>query len=172
MKQKSQLYEDISLNSLISQCFNCIVITNNEYCIILNFKHRFALFLILQVTHMLKVRQPYFSNLIEQDSGVVTAGMIDTRHSSNISEEDAKTDLYKPVFKFEDVKELMSKGVEEYNKIHPRIKLALYKVGRWIFFSLHQILSISIDMICFAYDLNFFLKLFFNALLILRMKFM
>eukprot|EP00105_Crassostrea_gigas_P044993 XP_019929141.1 PREDICTED: dynein beta chain, ciliary isoform X4 [Crassostrea gigas] len=80
-----------------------------------------------EVTHMLKVRQPYFSNLIEQDSGVVTAGMIDTRHSSNISEEDAKTDLYKPVFKFEDVKELMSKGVEEYNKIHPRIKLALYK---------------------------------------------
>lgn len=96
--------------------------------------YRFAIFLILQVTHMLKVRQPYFSNLIEQDSGVVTAGMIDTRHSSNISEEDAKTDLYKPVFKFEDVKELMSKGVEEYNKIHPRIKLALYKVGRWIFF--------------------------------------
>lgn len=83
---------------------------------------------------MLKVRQPYFSNLIEQDSGVVTAGMIDTRHSSNISEEDAKTDLYKPVFKFEDVKELMSKGVEEYNKIHPRIKLALYKVGRLTFF--------------------------------------
>ncbi|XP_056010102.1 uncharacterized protein LOC125667097 [Ostrea edulis] len=80
-----------------------------------------------EVTQMLRVRQPYFSNLIEQDSGVVTAGMIDTRHSSNISEEDAKTDLYKPVFKFKDVKELMSKGVEEYNKIHPRIKLALYK---------------------------------------------
>nr|XP_022320176.1 dynein beta chain, flagellar outer arm-like isoform X6 [Crassostrea virginica] len=80
-----------------------------------------------EVTQMLRVRQPYFSNLIEQDSGVVTAGMIDTRHSSNISEEDAKTDLYKPVFRFEEVKELMSKGVEEYNKIHPRIKLALYK---------------------------------------------
>ena len=79
---------------------------------------------------MLRVRQPYFSNLIEQDSGVVTAGMIDTRHSSNISEEDAKTDLYKPVFRFEEVKELMSKGVEEYNKIHPRIKLALYKVRK------------------------------------------
>lgn len=101
---------------------------------ILNLKYRYALFLFSQVTHMLKVRQPYFSNLIEQDSGVVTAGMIDTRHSSNISEEDAKTDLYKPVFKFEDVKELMSKGVEEYNKIHPRIKLALYKVGRFTFF--------------------------------------
>ena len=85
---------------------------------------------ISQVTQMLRVRQPYFSNLIEQDSGVVTAGMIDTRHSSNISEEDAKTDLYKPVFRFEEVKELMSKGVEEYNKIHPRIKLALYKVRK------------------------------------------
>lgn len=98
---------------------------------------------------MLKVRQPYFSNLIEQDSGVVTAGMIDTRHSSNISEEDAKTDLYKPVFKFEDVKELMSKGVEEYNKIHPRIKLALYKVGGWTFFSTLNFINFhGYDLFC------------------------
>ena len=101
-----------------------------------NYNPFFVLILIIifvfisQVTQMLRVRQPYFSNLIEQDSGVVTAGMIDTRHSSNISEEDAKTDLYKPVFRFEEVKELMSKGVEEYNKIHPRIKLALYKVRK------------------------------------------
>ena len=101
-----------------------------------NYNPYFVLILIIifvfisQVTQMLRVRQPYFSNLIEQDSGVVTAGMIDTRHSSNISEEDAKTDLYKPVFRFEEVKELMSKGVEEYNKIHPRIKLALYKVRK------------------------------------------
>lgn len=118
--------------------------------------YRFAIFLILQVTHMLKVRQPYFSNLIEQDSGVVTAGMIDTRHSSNISEEDAKTDLYKPVFKFEDVKELMSKGVEEYNKIHPRIKLALYKVGRWIFFLYIKFINFHwYDMFCIWFKFFF-----------------
>ena len=55
--------------------------------------------------------------------------MIDARHISNISEDDAKTDLYKPKFNIKDVKDLMIKGVEEYNKIHPRIKLALYKVG-------------------------------------------
>jgi hypothetical protein len=35
----------------------------------------------------------------------------------------------------------MSKGVEEYNKIHPRIKLALYKVGRIIW-------CCDIEMLC------------------------
>ena len=78
---------------------------------------------------MIRTRQPQFSNLIEQDSGIVTAGMIDTRHSTKVSEEDAKTDLYKPFTKINDVKELMIKGEEEYNKIHPRIKLSLYKVS-------------------------------------------
>ncbi|KAJ8316357.1 hypothetical protein KUTeg_006371 [Tegillarca granosa] len=79
-----------------------------------------------QIHLMIKTRQPLFSNLIEQDSGIVTAGMIDMRHSSSVSEEDAKTDIYRPVFNMKGVKDLMSKGVEEYNKIHPRIKLALY----------------------------------------------
>ncbi|XP_053409232.1 uncharacterized protein LOC123561373 isoform X4 [Mercenaria mercenaria] len=79
------------------------------------------------VQTMIRTRQPQFSNLIEQDSGIVTAGMIDTRHSTKVSEEDAKTDLYKPFNNLNEVKDLMSKGVEEYNKIHPRIKLSLYK---------------------------------------------
>lgn len=79
---------------------------------------------------MIRTRQPQFSNLIEQDSGIVTAGMIDTRHSTKVSEEDAKTDLYKPFYSLTEVKDLMGKGVEEYNKIHPRIKLSLYKVIR------------------------------------------
>ncbi|XP_069115919.1 uncharacterized protein [Argopecten irradians] len=76
---------------------------------------------------LVKTRRPLFSNLIEQDSGVVTAGMIDMRHSSQVSEEDARTDLYKPVYIDTEAKALMERGVEEYNKIHPRIKLALYK---------------------------------------------
>lgn len=78
---------------------------------------------------MIRTRQPQFSNLIEQDSGIVTAGMIDTRHSTKVSEEDAKTDLFKPFYNLSEVKDLMTKGVEEYNKIHPRIKLSLYRVG-------------------------------------------
>ena len=77
---------------------------------------------------IIRTRQPLFSNLIEQDSGIVTAGMIDTRHSTKVSEEDAKTDLYKPFYNVNEVKDLMVKGVEEFNKIHPRIKLSLYKV--------------------------------------------
>ncbi|KAK7479589.1 hypothetical protein BaRGS_00029138 [Batillaria attramentaria] len=64
---------------------------------------------------------------MEQDSGIVTAGMIDTRSSANVTEEDARTDLYRPAKSLKDVTDLLEKGVEEYNKIHPRIKLALYK---------------------------------------------
>ena len=70
--------------------------------------------------------KPIFSNLVEQDSGLVTAGNVLT-HSSNATEE--KTDLYKPVYSTSDVKALMEHGVEEYNKTHPRIKLALYRVS-------------------------------------------
>ena len=84
---------------------------------------------IIQVQTMIRTRQPQFSNLIEQDSGIVTAGMIDTRHSTKVSEADAKTDLFKPFYDLRVVKDLKVKGVEEYNKIHPRIKLSLYKVS-------------------------------------------
>ncbi|XP_070202269.1 uncharacterized protein [Littorina saxatilis] len=76
---------------------------------------------------IVKPRMPLFSNLMEQDSGIVTAGMIDARSSANVTEEDARTDLYKPSKTAKDVTDLLEKGVEEYNKIHPRIKLALYK---------------------------------------------
>ena len=65
---------------------------------------------------------------MEQDSGIVTAGMIDARSSANVTEEDARTDLYKPAKSVKEVTDLLEKGVEEFNKIHPRIKLALYKV--------------------------------------------
>ena len=60
----------------------------------------------------------------------MTAGMIDARSSANVTEEDARTDLYRPARTAQEVTDLLEKGVEEFNKIHPRIKLALYKVGR------------------------------------------
>ena len=34
----------------------------------------------------------------------------------------------RPAKSYTEVKELLDRGVEEYNKIHPRIKVALYKV--------------------------------------------
>ncbi|GFO25145.1 dynein beta chain, ciliary-like, partial [Plakobranchus ocellatus] len=80
-----------------------------------------------QIQTIIRPRSPLFSNLIEQDSGIVTAGTINTRTNNNVSDEDAKTDLYRPAKSFTAVKDLLEKGVEEYNKIHPRIKLALYK---------------------------------------------
>ncbi|KAH9514965.1 hypothetical protein Btru_021540, partial [Bulinus truncatus] len=80
-----------------------------------------------QIQSYIKPRAPLFSNLIEQDSGLVTAGMIDARSAASVSEEDAKTDLYRPAKSYAAIKELLDKGLEEYNKIHPKIKLALYK---------------------------------------------
>ncbi|XP_071095883.1 uncharacterized protein [Haliotis cracherodii] len=80
-----------------------------------------------QIQLVTSINPPMFSNLIEQDSGIVTAGRTDSRHSASVSDKDAKTDLYKPMSSLQEVKELMERGVEEYNKIHPRIKLALYK---------------------------------------------
>ncbi|XP_076457719.1 uncharacterized protein LOC143291635 isoform X3 [Babylonia areolata] len=80
-----------------------------------------------QIQSIVRPRTPLFSNLMEQDSGIVTAGMIDARSSANVTEEDARTDLYKPAKSAKDVTDLLEKGVEEFNKIHPRIKLALYK---------------------------------------------
>ncbi|GFR61341.1 dynein beta chain, ciliary [Elysia marginata] len=83
-----------------------------------------------QIQTIIRPRSPLFTNLMEQDSGIVTAGMINTRVNQNISDEDAKTDLYRPAKSFTAVKDLLEKGVEEYNKIHPRIKMALYKVRK------------------------------------------
>ena len=88
------------------------------------------LFSSKQIQTIVRPRTPLFSNLMEQDSGVVTAGMIDARSSANVTEEDARTDLYKPARSMKEVTDLLEKGVEEFNKIHPRIKLALYKVRR------------------------------------------
>ncbi|KAK2150977.1 hypothetical protein LSH36_380g01074 [Paralvinella palmiformis] len=66
-----------------------------------------------------------FSNLIEQDSGMVTAGNL-LGSQGNRSMDD-NSDLYNPVYNVPDVKVLLEHGVEEYNKTHPRIKLALYR---------------------------------------------
>jgi hypothetical protein len=87
----------------------------------------------VQIQTIVRPQTPFFTNLMEQDSGVVTAGMIDARSSANVTEEDARTDLYKPSRSIKGATELLEKGVEEYNKIHPRIKLALYKVFKSLF---------------------------------------
>lgn len=78
---------------------------------------------------LIQPMQPLFSNLVEQDGGVVTAGHPQSRPLDTRSEDMDPTDLYKPSASWEDVKQLMEKGVEEYNKVHPHIKLALYKVS-------------------------------------------
>ena len=80
---------------------------------------------------------------MEQDSGIVTAGMIDARSSANVTEEDARTDLYKPAKSVKEVTDLLEKGVEEFNKIHPRIKLALYKVCYSLQVSLKQRINLK-----------------------------
>ena len=87
----------------------------------------FTVFAKFQI-HLLSNRvKPIFSNLIEQDSGMVTAGNVLGNQGNGSREE--KTDLYKRVYNVAEVKTLMEHGVEEYNKTHPRIKLALYRVS-------------------------------------------
>nr|XP_006816782.1 PREDICTED: dynein heavy chain 17, axonemal-like [Saccoglossus kowalevskii] len=68
--------------------------------------------------------QPLFSNLVEQDSGIVMAGRPST---GNSVAEDDKTDQYRPVWVESKLRYLVEHALEEYNKTHPRIKLALYR---------------------------------------------
>ena len=82
----------------------------------------------LQINLLSNRVKPVFSNLIEQDSGMVTAGNL-LGNQGNRSMDD-NTDLYNPVYNVPDVKVLLEHGVEEYNKTHPRIKLALYRVSK------------------------------------------
>ena len=60
----------------------------------------------------------------------MTAGNIFGNVNNSLSEDEVKTDLYRPTYEVAKVKALMEHGVEEYNKSQPRIKLALYRVSR------------------------------------------
>ena len=70
--------------------------------------------------------KPIFSSLAEQDNGCITTG--NAPGSQSISEEAGDVDMYQPVYDVAKLKSLVEHGVEEY-KTHPRIKLALYRVG-------------------------------------------
>ncbi|XP_023931015.1 dynein beta chain, ciliary-like [Lingula anatina] len=78
-----------------------------------------------QIQLLLKKKKPLFSNLIEQDSGMVTAGNIIQR--SDVTPEQSKTDMYVSSTDEKRLKYLLERGVEEYNKAYPRIKLPLYR---------------------------------------------
>ncbi|XP_071959570.1 uncharacterized protein [Antedon mediterranea] len=77
---------------------------------------------------VIDLKQPLFSNLVEQDSGIVTAGgyKVSSTTSSMVAD-DERTDQYKPCYNVDQVRLLTQDAVEEYNKGHPRIKLALYR---------------------------------------------
>ena len=88
--------------------------------------------------------KPVFSNLVEQDSGLVTAGNTFPNASSNSSEDDVATDLYRPEYNVEKVRTLMAHGIEEYNKANPTIRLALYTVSHCCFLCcLHLFFTIT-----------------------------
>ena len=82
-----------------------------------------------QIQLLAQSRKPVFSSLTEQDSGLVTAGNAPGNASHSVSEDDRKTDLYRAVYDERSVAGLMERGIEEYNKGNPRIKLALYRVS-------------------------------------------
>ncbi|XP_033103095.1 dynein heavy chain 9, axonemal-like [Anneissia japonica] len=77
---------------------------------------------------VIDLKQPLFSNLVEQDSGIVTAGGYKVSSTtSSIAGDEEGTDQYQPRYNVDHVRLLMQDAVEEYNKGHPRIKLALYR---------------------------------------------
>ena len=79
---------------------------------------------------MTQPQKPIFSNLIEQDSGYVTAGnLIQSVSNTSLSEEDLKTDLYRPQRNNVMIRNLVEHAVDEYNKSQPRIQLAMYRVS-------------------------------------------
>ncbi|XP_033641711.1 dynein beta chain, flagellar outer arm-like [Asterias rubens] len=71
--------------------------------------------------------QPLFSNLVQQDSGIVTAGGYRTTSTGSSIGEDDPTDQYRPCEDVDSVRVLLQDAVEEYNKSHAKIKLALYR---------------------------------------------
>lgn len=86
--------------------------------------------LTLQLHLVIDSSQPLFSNLVQQDSGIVTAGGYKgavTSTSSTIGEEDP-TDQYQPCDGVDRVRALVKDALDEYNKGQPKIKLSLYKV--------------------------------------------
>ena len=79
---------------------------------------------------MTSTQKPVFSNLIELDSGYVTAGILHQSSSNTkLSDEELKTDLFRAQYRADSVKQLLEHAVDEYNKSQPRIKLALYRVS-------------------------------------------
>eukprot|EP00057_Strongylocentrotus_purpuratus_P006394 XP_011660868.1 PREDICTED: dynein beta chain, flagellar outer arm [Strongylocentrotus purpuratus] len=83
---------------------------------------------VLQLT--ISPDQPLFSNLVQQDSGIVTAGGYRSSQqatSSTTGSEVENTDQYQPCSEVAGVQRLLQDAVEEYNKGHPKIKLTLYK---------------------------------------------
>ena len=78
---------------------------------------------------MCQKKKPIFSNLIEHDSGLVTAGHSHANNNSNEADEDTKTDLFQACYEVERMRNMVNHGIEEYNKTHPRIHLPLYQVS-------------------------------------------
>ena len=83
---------------------------------------------LFQIQLLCNPDKPIFSNLVEQDSGLVTAGNQLGNGTGHFSDEELKTDLFRPMYDIQHVRHLLMHGVEEYNKTHPHIKLALYRV--------------------------------------------
>ena len=81
-----------------------------------------------QIDILSQKEKPIYCNLIEQDSGIVTAGNI-LGNQKNVDPNEIQTNMMKPVHDVVKVRSLVERAVEEYNKTHPRIKLTLYRVG-------------------------------------------
>ncbi len=88
----------------------------------------------LQLQLAIDPDQPLFSNLVQQDSGIVTAGGYRSAStgSSTAGDQDI-TDQYESCNNVSHVRALLQDAVEEYNKGQPKIRISLYRVRRSLF---------------------------------------
>lgn len=78
---------------------------------------------ILQIKQLHNTNKPLFSNLVEQDSGAITAGQ--PRQMSHAADE-YHCDDYTPTWETASVRRLLLQAIDEYNKVYPKIRLSLY----------------------------------------------
>ncbi|KAM8977325.1 uncharacterized protein RCH25_043181 [Pelodytes ibericus] len=83
-----------------------------------------------QLQIILSPHQPIFSNVVEDDGGLITT--VAKQQDTNLSRKNEKTsnqvlDGYQQTFNLVHMDELLAEALREYNKVNPRMNITFYK---------------------------------------------
>ncbi|XP_063809812.1 uncharacterized protein LOC135027842 isoform X3 [Pseudophryne corroboree] len=85
-----------------------------------------------QVELILRPQQPFFSNIVEDDGGLITT--VARQQDMNLFRRNEKTssashilDGYQQTFDLVHVKQLLTEALREYNKVNPRMSITFYQ---------------------------------------------